>query len=202
MRWDGNLRSNILWRISLVELPDKKYSVIYADPPWYFKNFSKKGEDRNPNQHYNCMSIDDICNLPISHLADKDCTLLMWVVDPLLQEAFKVIEAWGFKYKTVGFTWAKSNKTSLGFFTGLGYWTRSNPEMCLLATKGKPQRKSKSVRQLVISKRREHSRKPDEIYSGIETLLDGPYLELFARNTRQGWDSWGNQTEKHGEYNE
>lgn len=186
----------------MVDLPDKKYSVIYADPPWYFKNYSKKGEDKNPNQHYQCMSIDDICNLPIANLADKNCTLLMWVVDPLLQEAFKVIEAWGFKYKTVGFTWAKANKTSLGFFTGLGYWTRSNPEMCLLATKGKPQRKSKSVRQLVISKRREHSRKPDEIYSGIETLLDGPYLELFARNTRQGWDSWGNQTEKHGEYNE
>ena len=163
----------------MVELPDKKYSVIYADPPWYFKSFSVKGEDRNPNQHYNCMSIDDICNLPVANLADKDCTLLMWVVDPLLQEAFKVIEAWGFKYKTVGFTWAKTNKTSLGFFTGLGYWTRSNPEMCLLATKGKPKRKSKSVRQLVVDDRREHSRKPDNMYNYIEELLDGPYLSLI-----------------------
>ena len=142
------------------------------------------------------MSLQDICNLPINNIANDDSVLLMWVVDPLLDKAFKVIEAWGFKYKTVGFTWAKTNKKSLGFFTGLGYWTRGNPEMCLLATKGKPKRISKSVPQLVVEQRREHSRKPDIMYNHIENLLEGPYVELFARTQRSGWDSWGNQTDK------
>ena len=173
-----------------------KYKVIYADPPWYFRSYSSKGEGRNATQHYNCMSISDICKLPIQNLADEDCALLMWCVDPMLPEAFKVIEAWGFQYKTVGFTWAKQNKKDIGMFTGMGYWTRANPEMCLLATRGKPQRKSKSVKQLVMSPRREHSRKPDEIYNYIEDLLDGPYVELFARTKREGWESWGNQINK------
>jgi len=84
----------------------------------------------------------------------------------------------------------------MGFFTGLGYWTRGNPEMCLLATKGKPKRISKSVPQLVVEQRREHSRKPDIMYNHIENLLEGPYIELFARTQRPGWDSWGNQTDK------
>ena len=175
---------------------NKKYNVIYADPPWSFKTFSDKGKDRSPENHYNVMSLQDICNLPINNIANDDSVLLMWVVDPLLDKAFEVIKAWGFKYKTVGFTWAKTNKKSMGFFTGLGYWTRGNPEMCLLATKGKPKRISKSVPQLVIEQRREHSRKPDIMYSHIENLLEGPYIELFARTQRSGWDSWGNQTDK------
>jgi len=175
---------------------NKKYNVIYADPPWSFKTFSDKGKDRSPENHYNVMSLQDICNLPIDKISNDNSVLLMWVVDPLLDKAFKVIEAWGFKYKTVGFTWAKTNKKSLGFFTGLGYWTRGNPEMCLLATKGKPKRISKSVPQLVVEQRREHSRKPDIMYNHIENLLEGPYIELFARTKRPGWDSWGNQTDK------
>jgi N6-adenosine-specific RNA methylase IME4 len=175
---------------------NKKYNVIYADPPWTFKTFSDKGKDRSPENHYNVMSLQDICNLPVNNITNDDSVLLMWVVDPLLDKAFKVIEAWGFKYKTVGFTWAKTNKKSMGFFTGLGYWTRGNPEMCLLATKGKPKRISKSVPQLVVEQRREHSRKPDIVYNHIENLLEGPYIELFARTQRPGWDSWGNQTDK------
>ena len=175
---------------------NKKYNVIYADPPWTFKTFSDKGKDRSPENHYNVMSLKDICNLPISKIANDNSVLLMWVVDPLLDKAFQVINAWGFKYKTVGFTWAKTNKKSMGFFTGLGYWTRGNPEMCLLATKGKPKRISKSVPQLVVEQRREHSRKPDIMYNHIENLLEGPYIELFARTQRNGWDSWGNQTDK------
>jgi len=174
----------------------KKYNVIYADPPWTFKTYSDKGKDRSPENHYNVMSLKDICNLPISKIANDNSVLLMWVVDPLLDKAFEVINAWGFKYKTVGFTWAKTNKKSMGFFTGLGYWTRGNPEMCLLATKGKPKRLSKSVPQLVVEQRREHSRKPDIMYKHIENLLEGPYIELFARTQRSGWDSWGNQTDK------
>ena len=175
---------------------NKKYNVIYADPPWTFKTFSDKGKDRSPENHYNVMSLQDICNLPVNNIANDDSVLLMWVVDPLLDKAFKVIEAWGFKYKTVGFTWAKTNRKSEGYFTGLGYWTRGNPEMCLLATKGKPKRISKSVPQLVVEQRREHSRKPDIMYNHIENLLEGPYVELFARTQRSGWDSWGNQTDK------
>ena len=174
----------------------KKYDVIYADPPWTFKTFSNKGKNRSPENHYDVMSLQDICNLPVNKISKDNSVLLMWVTDPLLDKAFKVIEAWGFKYKTVAFTWAKTNRKSKGFFTGLGYWTRGNPEMCLLATKGKPKRISKSVPQLVIEQRREHSRKPDIIYNHIENLLEGSYIELFARTQRNGWDSWGNQTDK------
>ena len=175
---------------------NKKYSVIYADPPWSFKTYSDKGKDRSPENHYSTMNFKDICNLPVNNIANDNSVLLMWITDPLLDKAFKVIDAWGFKYKTVGFTWAKTNRKKLGFFTGLGYWTRGNPEMCLLATKGKPKRISKSVPQLVVEQRREHSRKPDIMYNHIENLLDGPYIELFARNKRKGWDCWGNQTDK------
>ena len=175
---------------------NKQYGVIYADPPWSFKTYSDKGKDRSPEQHYNVLSLTDISLLPVSNIAKPDAVLLMWVIDPLLDKAFEVIDAWGFKYKTVAFTWAKTNKTKPGFFTGLGYWTRGNPEMCLLATKGKPKRLSKSVPQLVVEQRREHSRKPDIMYSHIENLLEGPYIELFARTKRPGWDAWGNQVDK------
>jgi N6-adenosine-specific RNA methylase IME4 len=97
---------------------------------------------------------------------------------------YEVIDAWGFEYKTVGFYWAKEPLT----WFGTGYWTRANPEQCLLATKGSPHRKNADVRKLIISPRRQHSRKPDEIYDYIERLCEGPYLELFARQTHPGWD--------------
>ena len=102
----------------------------------------------------------DIMNLPVKDIADDNCILLMWAIDPMLDKALQVINAWGFQYKTVGFTWAKTNRTNLGFFTGLGYWTRANPEMCLLATKGRPKRKAKDVAQLVVEPRQEHTKKP------------------------------------------
>ena len=100
-----------------------KYGVIYADPPWSFKTFSDKCKDRSPEKHYDVLSHNDICNLPVGNIARDDSVLLMWVIDPLLDKAFEVIKAWGFKFKTVAFTWAKTNKTKPGFFTGLGYWT-------------------------------------------------------------------------------
>ena len=177
-----------------------KYGVIYADPPWYFKNYSKKGTGRNAVAHYDCMSIDKLKQLPIKNLAGKDCVLFLWAVDPLLPKAIEVMEAWGFNYKTVGFYWAKLNKranqnslSERDFFTGLGYWTRANVEQCLLATRGSPPRIAKDVRRLIIEPRREHSRKPDQIYTRIERLAKGPYLELFARKSRDGWDAWGDQ---------
>lgn len=171
-----------------------KYKVIYADPPWAFKTYSKKGMSKAAENHYDTMRFSDIKALPVNEWADDDCVLLIWTTGPFLEKSFEVINAWGFVYKTVSFTWIKTNRKSSGFFKGMGYWTRSNPEFCLLATKGKPKRKSKNVNELVIEPLREHSRKPDRIYDDIEDLLDGPYLELFARTTRLGWDQWGNQT--------
>ena len=151
----------------MIPFPNKKYNIIYSDPAWYFKTYSNKGDKRSALQHYNCMRLDDIFNLPIESISDNNCILFIWVIDPMLPEAMEVIKKWGFKYKTVAFTWVKQNKKSDGYFTGLGYWTRANPEMCLLATKGKPKRLSKSVRQLIISKLQEHSKKPDEIRNRI-----------------------------------
>jgi N6-adenosine-specific RNA methylase IME4 len=116
---------------------------------------------------------------------------------------FEIIDAWGFKYKSCAFDWMKANARQVDMFRedadvqmGLGYWTRANSEPCLLATRGSPKRMSKSVRQGIIEPRRQHSRKPDCVYDRIERLVEGPYLELFARTTRKGWDSWGNETDR------
>jgi N6-adenosine-specific RNA methylase IME4 len=178
------------------------YKVIYADPPWTFATYSKKGKGRSPEAHYDCMSFDAIKALPVADWAAPDSILLLWVTDPLLPKGLELLDAWGFTYKTVGFYWAKLNKAAsphaysdTDFFTGMGFWTRANPEQCLLATRGKPKRIAKDVRRLVVAPRREHSRKPDEVYENIERLADGPYLEMFARSSRNGWDSWGNQEE-------
>jgi|TARA_A100001015_G_scaffold313787_1_gene421836 N6-adenosine-specific RNA methylase IME4 len=173
---------------------NKKYNIIYADPPWYFKSYSKLGEGRNATRHYPCMAFNDIFNLNVPDIADVHCVLFMWVTDPFLQKSFDLIKKWNFTYKTVAFTWVKQNKKKDNFFTGLGYWTRANPEMCLLATKGKPKRISKSVNQLIISKLQEHSKKPDEIRDRIVELCgDLPRIELFARQKTPGWDVWGNE---------
>ena len=173
------------------------YRVIYADPPWTFRTYSRKGKGRSAEAYYDCMPLADIKALPVADWALDDCVLLLWATDPLLPKAFEVIEAWGFTYKTVGFYWAKLNKTAdpalyndNSFFTGLGFWTRANPELCLLATRGHPRRRRADVRKLIVSQRREHSRKPDEARDRIEALCEGPYLEMFARLSRPGWDSW------------
>jgi N6-adenosine-specific RNA methylase IME4 len=174
----------------------RKYGVIYADPPWSFRNWSAKGTGRNAVSHYDCFDADKLAALPIADLAASDCALFLWAVDPLLHRALDLIRAWGFEYKTVGFTWVKLNakpKHGADFFTGLGYWTRANPEQCLIATRGKPARLAKDVRRLVVESRREHSRKPDCVRDRIERLVAGPYLELFARETKTGWDCWGDQ---------
>ena len=171
------------------------YGVILADPPWTFATYSRKGKGRSAEAHYDCMSLADIKALPVGDWAAADCALFLWITDPSLPQALEVIEAWGFVYKTVAFTWAKTTKDGAGFPIGCGYWTRANPEQCLLATRGRPQRLSRAVPQLILAPRREHSRKPDEVYERIEVLVAGPYLELFARDQRIGWDSWGNEAE-------
>lgn len=173
-----------------------KYGAIYADPPWHFRNWSARGTGRNAVSHYDCLDFAALAKLPIPDLAADDCALFLWATDPLLPRAIELISAWGFEYKTVGFYWVKLNtaaKTDADYFTGLGYWTRANPEQCLLATRGKPSRKAKDVRRLVVDRRREHSRKPDCVRDRIERLVDGPYVELFARESKKGWDCWGDQ---------
>ncbi|MCM1438737.1 MAG: MT-A70 family methyltransferase [Roseburia sp.] len=174
---------------------DKKYSIIYADPPWSFKTYSDKGKGRSAERHYPTMSKEDIQRLPIKSIAAKDSVLFLWVTAPCLIEGIELITAWGFTYKTVAFTWVKQNKKSDGIFTGMGYYTRANAEYCLLATKGKVlERKSHSVSSVVLSHRERHSKKPDEVRDRIVKLFgDIPRIELFAREQADGWDAWGNE---------
>ena len=175
-----------------MKLPTDKFKIIYADPPWTFKTWSSKGKTKSPK--YDVMTIEDIKNLPVNNIANDDCILFIWVTYPLLKEGLKTIEAWNFKYKTCGFSWIKQNKKADSLFWGLGYWTRANNEICLLATKGKPKRISNSVHQVVMDKIREHSRKPDCVRDRIVELCgDLPRIELFARTTAEGWSSWGNE---------
>lgn len=170
----------------------KKYKIIYADPPWEYKE-SGSG-NRVVHAHYSTMSIDDICNMPINELADDNCILFIWVTFPRLKEGIKVIEEWGFKYKGLGFCWIKKNKKTNSDFWGMGYYTRQNPEVCLIGVKGKYPSLSKDIHCLVKSKIREHSRKPDEIRNKIvEICGDKPRIELFARQRFEGWDAFGNE---------
>ncbi len=176
---------------------DKKYNIIYADPPWKYKVYSKKGTGRSAESHYPTMSIADICSLPVDKIADRDCILFMWVTFPTLKEAMTVIEAWGFEYKTAGFVWIKQNKKKPTLFWGMGFWTRANAELCVIATKGHPKRRSAGVHQVIMSKIEEHSKKPDKTRNRIIELVgDLPRIELFARQQADGWDCWGNEVEK------
>ena len=171
----------------------KKYNIIYADPPWQYRRSKVNGAAAF---HYSTMSIDELCGLPVAELADKDCTLFLWATFPQLPEAFRLIKAWGFSYKTVAFVWLKKNKVADSWFYGLGFWTRGNAEICLLATKGNPKRQSNKVHQLVISPIEQHSKKPDIVLDKILQLMgDLPRIELFARQTPAGWDVWGNEVE-------
>lgn len=143
------------------------------------------------------MNKEEIQGLPILNICNNSCVLFLWVTMPCLLEGLELINKWGFKYKTIAFVWVKKNKKSDSIFWGMGYYTRANVELCILATKGKSlPRKSKSVHQVVISPIREHSRKPDEVRDRIVELFgDLPRIELFARETFNGWDCWGNQVE-------
>lgn len=196
-----------------------RYAVILVDPPWRFQLRSPKGMGRSPDgrpdnrsghpeRHYPTMSMDELRALPVNQLAAPDSILLMWAVDSMLPQAIALGAHYGFKYQTVGFYWAKERRVTSRrgrednlaahrqFPMGMGYWTRGNPEVCLLFTTGRPARRSAGVRKLIVAPRREHSRKPDELHKLIEQLCDGPRAELFAREPRDGWDVWGNETAK------
>ena len=212
-----------------MKLPPGPFGAILADPPWRFATFSAKGRGRcpdgplsdraarnmqrqnKPERHYATATLDEIKALPVASVAAKDCALLMWAVDPMIPQALEVGAAWGFVFKTIGFVWAKERRVTSRrgedtdvpdhkrFPMGTGYWTRANPELCLLFTRGKPKRISTAVRKLMIAPRREHSRKPDETHARIERLVSGPYLELFAREARHGWTAWGDEVGKFDE---
>ena len=177
-------------------MQQKKYPVIYADPPWQYRVYSKKGNGRSAESHYPTMEIDKIRALPVGNLAEKDCALFLWVTIPCLLDGLSVLQAWGFQYKTVAFVWIKQNKKADSLFWGMGYWTRSNAELCILATKGAPKRRSAGVHQVIVSHIEEHSKKPQEARERIVQLMgDVPRIELFARQKTPGWDVWGNEVE-------
>jgi N6-adenosine-specific RNA methylase IME4 len=177
------------------------YRCIVADPAWHWQSRSSKGEGRSAKRHYSTMSFDELAGMRplIDRWTADDCALFLWSLNSVRQPALDLIAAWGFEFNTVAFTWAKQNPSGSGWHFGLGYWTRQNTEQCLLATRGRPLRLARDVPELLIAPRREHSRKPDEAYRRVERLVGGPYLELFAREKRPGWDCWGNETDKFDE---
>jgi len=180
----------------------KKYQIIYADPPWSYQNYTNNTASRWVGNHYKTMSIDELCQLPVKDISEKDCILFLWVTPPTLLDGLKLMESWGFKYKTKGFCWLKKNKKADSVFWGMGYWTRSNTEDCLIGIKGRPKRLNAGIHQVIYSSVRKHSQKPDEVRDKIVSLLgDIPRIELFARQKIEGWDVWGNEVESDIELN-
>lgn len=184
----------------MTPLPLEGFGVVLADPPWRFENFSEAGEEKNPVAHYPCMTMAELA--PLGRAIGLDfacapaCVLVMWATFPMLREAMALMAEWGFQYKSGG-AWAKTTASGKPAF-GTGYIYRSAAEPWLLGVRGKPKILSHSIRNVIIAERREHSRKPDEMHRNIECQFAGPYLELFARETRPGWTAWGNETGKFG----
>jgi N6-adenosine-specific RNA methylase IME4 len=168
-------------------LPTKKYDILYIDPPYKFKTYDKKSVVPYPT-----MTDDELYALPVETLGSDNSILFMWVTYPKLIFALHLMIAWGYTYKTCGFCWVKKNKKSDSFFFGQGYYTRANTELCLIGTRGKAPRVSRSVSQIIHEPIREHSRKPDIVRDKIVELCgDLPRIELFSRENFKGWDSWG-----------
>lgn len=198
---------------------NKKYNVIYADPPWDYDN-KKNCDPRMGGITYDIMTLAEIKSMGeiINKIAEKDCALFLWATLPKIQEALDVINAWGFNYRTCAFTWVKLNPSeyiggdygtdkgreleknylkATSFYSGLGHWTNGNAELCLFAKKGSPKRKVKNIKQIVLAPRSKHSEKPVEVRDRIEKLIVGnKKIELFCRGTGgDGWDIWGNESE-------
>lgn len=186
----------------MLEFPNKKYNIIYADPPWFYKKgvydgVYQDGERniRSVKQHYPTMKKGDLENLPVQDITDKDCILFMWVTDSHLDQGIELIKKWGFKYKTIGFVWVKRTKNNK-LCANVGAWTMKNTEICLIGTKGQMSKykKKRNIYQLIEAERTIHSKKPDEARNRIvEIFGDIPRIELFAREKVYGWDAWGNE---------
>jgi N6-adenosine-specific RNA methylase IME4 len=173
------------------------FGFIMSDPPWSFRTYSQKGKEKKSAElHYSTMSLEDIKALDVAALADTDCMLWLWATRPMFPQALETMAAWGFTYKTHGH-WVKTNKTNTGLAFGTGYLLRDCGEPYIIATRGNPKVHSRSVRSVIMAPRREHSRKPDEAYRDAE-LLAGPVrkLDMFSRQSRPGWSSWGAETTK------
>lgn len=178
---------------------EKKYKIIYADPPWSYKD-KMSGHSFSLDHEFETQSKDWIGSLPVGSISEKDSVLFLWAVSPQLPEALQVMKAWGFKYITVAFCWSKNHKSGKKV-SNLGRWTMGNVELCLLGRKGKPQRISKNIKQLIESTRRRHSQKPEEARERIVELMgDLPRIELFAREKTPGWDVWGNEVDSDIEF--
>ena len=190
----------------MIPLPEGPFGCILADPPWHHKSRSPKGQGRrSPSHHYPTMPLADIKALPVGDIAAPNCHLFLWTTGPHLEQAFSVMKAWGFSYSSDVFVWVKLNPRQGdamlyddgSFAVGMGYTSRKNTEYVLLGRKGRPVRMAKDVRQLIVSPRRQHSRKPEEARRRIERYVgDVPKVELFAREAAPGWVAWGNETEK------
>ncbi len=175
-------------------LPTGVYRVLYADPPWFFE-CRKLGNARLVENHYPTMPVEDICALDMKSIAANDAVLFLWTTNPTVPEALRVIEAWGFEYKT-NLAWVKDS-------IGMGYYVRNRHELLLVATRGTLMRPPDSARpdSVIEAPRGRHSEKPKSVYDTIEAMYpEGPYVELFARNARDGWDSWGNEAPKKDEH--
>ncbi|WP_192900854.1 MT-A70 family methyltransferase [Photorhabdus luminescens] len=174
-----------------------KYTLIYADPPWTYRDKAVSGQ-RGAGFKYSTMSVTDICRLPVWNLAADSCLLALWWVPTMPCEALKVIDAWGFRLMTMkGFTWHKTNSKKGNSALGMGHMTRANSEDCLFAVKGKlPDRLDASICQHVTAPRGQHSEKPPIIRDLLVKLVgEVPRIELFARQQTNGWHTWGDECE-------
>lgn len=187
------------------DLPRGHFRVVTADPPWNFKSNSKDAPGRNARRHYDCMSLDAIAALPVADLVAENAILFMWITGPMLVIGahLPIMKAWGFKPSGMGFVWVKLNPRAATMFimkqdlaTGGGFTTRKNAEFCLIGKRGRSLRENAMVHEIIVQPRREHSRKPDEMFDRVERYCAGPYLELFARAERKGWTTWGNEVGK------
>ena len=175
----------------MLPFPNKKYSIILADPPWQYKDKSKS-HGGGAESHYPTMSIDAICALPVESISEDNSVLLLWTTLPFIPEAIQVMRAWGFIYKTGAFVWVKTNRDG-SIYMGMGQYTRSNAELCLLGIRGKGvSRKSAAIHNTHLFRRGAHSEKPGQFRVLIEELYgDVKRIELFARQKTEGWDAWG-----------
>lgn len=176
------------------------YGAIMADPPWSFKTYSNRDRGTVPHrgeEPYRSMTMEELQSLPVVELAAKDCLLHMWTISSHVDQAIELGQRWGFTFKTLGFNWVKTQKSDPEKpKMGMGKWLRQDAEIGLIFTRGKPSRLSAAVRQTILEPAREHSRKPDEAMVRIEQLVAGPYLEMFSRSSRRGWDAMGDEVGK------
>ena len=190
-------------KINDISTCDKKYQVIYADPPWNFNSKKTGGSMKSgASQQYDCMSLAELKSIPVPDIAADDCLLVMWWVGAMPQEAIDLVNAWGFTLKNMnGFVWNKLTQNNIPFF-GMGFYTRAGSESCLIATKGKFKPAKRNIRAVFHSEAQvqfesrvmAHSKKPVQVRDLIVELAgDVPRVELFARTAAAGWDRWGNQ---------